>query len=140
MIVRGNLILLTFAALAACNDDGAEWPYVVDDRSGVAIVTETPEGEQRLRNATTDYGVFFVEGNCLQVRLESGVMTPVFPRGSSFDSGAGEVLVGGRRFQLGQRYSLPFAAEIGTGAGEAAAAIGLPPGCSRRLLAMGSPA
>lgn len=138
MSLRLSLSLFSLTALVACGGGRAEWPYAVDRSAAVTIVTELPEAEGRLRNATTDYGTFFIANACLQVRTEAGVYTPVLPRGASFDPKAREIVVGGRRFQLGRRYSLPFAAEIGTG--EAADAIRLPGGCSRRLLSMGAPA
>lgn len=139
MIDRSTLVL-PVTALAACAGGEERWPYQVERSSGVTIVTELPEAESRLRNATTDYGTFFVENDCLQVRVGSAVFTPVLPRGSSYDLQAREIVLDSRRVQLSRQYSLPFAAEIGTEDGEAANAIGLPASCSRRLLGMGAPA
>ena len=90
-------------------------------------------------NATLDHGAYFVDNDCLQVRVGSAVFTPILPRGSSLEAGGGRIVVGGRAFEIGRRYSLPFAIEVGSTPGEVARSIGLPTGCSQRLLSMGSP-
>ena len=132
---------LALGALAACNADREKkvWPFAVGQSSGVTVVTELPEAANRLRNATRDYGTFFVKDGCLQVRVGSTVLTPVLPLGSTLDARGDAIVVGGRRFPIGREYSLPFASEVGAEAGEAAASIGLPDRCSQRLLSMGSP-
>jgi hypothetical protein len=112
----------------------------VGESAGITIVTERPQAGERLRNATTDYGEFFVDKNCLQVRTGSGVFTPVLPQGSSIGASGREIIVGGRPFRTAVRYTLPFANEVGVEPGGAAIAIGLPASCSQRLLSMGSPA
>ena len=134
-------MMLALGALAACNADREKkvWPFAVGQSSGVTVVTELPEAANRLRNATRDYGTFFVKDGCLQVRVGSTVLTPVLPLGSTLDARGDAIVVGGRRFPIGREYSLPFASEVGAGAGEAAASIGLPDRCSQRLLSMGSP-
>ena len=137
---RMGLLLLALAALAACGRDREEWPFAVSRSSGVTIVTELPAADERLRNATLDYGAFFVGKGCLQVRVGSAAFTPILPRGSSIGKGGGLIVVGGRRFELRRRYSLPFAVEVGAAPGEVAKSIGLPASCSPRLLSMGSPA
>ncbi|HEX8481379.1 MAG TPA: hypothetical protein VF650_05720 [Allosphingosinicella sp.] len=140
MTGRTGPLLLALAALAACGPGGEEWPFAVSRSSGITIVTERPAAEERLRNATLDHGAFFVAKDCLQVRVGSGVFTPILPRGSSLEAGGSRIVVGGRRFETGRRYSLPFAAEVGPAPGEAAQSIGLPAACSQRLLSMGAPA
>jgi len=132
-------LLLTLATLAACSTSQEEWPFAVGQSSGVTIVTELPAADARLRNATLDHGAFFVDNDCLQVRVGSAVFTPILPRGSSLEAGGGRIVVGGRAFEIGRRYSLPFAIEVGSTPGEVAKSIGLPTGCSQRLLSMGSP-
>lgn len=140
MIGRAALALLGLVALGACRPKVApKWPFAVVQSSGIIIVTELPEAANRLRNATLDHGTFMVKDGCLQVRTLSGVLTPIFPRGSSFDLQRMEVVgAGGRRVQTGRQwqYGLPFAQELG---GEVASVIGLPRQCSQRLLTMGAP-
>jgi hypothetical protein len=135
-----RMAMLLVPSLAACGAEREEWPFVVNRTAGVIIVTELPEAEERLRNATLDHGAFFVENDCLQVRVESGVFTPILPAGSSFEAGGNRIMVGGRRLEIAQRYSLPFAVEVGSAPGEVAKSIDLPAGCSQRLLSMGAPA
>lgn len=132
--------LLLALAAAACSGDEKPWPFTVGESAGIVVVTDLPEAGERLRNATMDYGTFFVEKNCLQLRTDAGTFTPVLPQGATVRAGGEEIVVAGRPLRTGVRYGLPFANEVGGEPGEAAEAIGLPARCSPRLLSMGAPA
>ena len=132
--------LLLTIGVTACSGEERAWPFAVASSSGVTLVTQTPEANDWLRNATMDEGEFFVENGCLQVRTDGGVFTPVLPRGATVRAGGEEIVVAGRPLRTGVRYGLPFASEVGREPGEAAKAIGLPTRCSPRLLSMGAPA
>lgn len=137
---RARLILLGAAAAGACHAHKKPWPFVVGQSAGVTLVTERPEAEGRLRNATLNYGAFFINKDCLQVRVGTLVFTPVLPRGSSISADKSQLAVAGRLLEMGRRYSLPFATEVGRTPGEAASALGVPSRCSQRLMSMGAPA
>lgn len=136
---RKEQIALLFAALGACGSGSAPLPFAVGESEGVTLVTELPEGRGRLRNATLNYGTFFVARKCLQLRVGGDVFTPVLPHGARLAEGASAIMVGGRRFEAGRRYSLPFASEVGPDPDEVARAIRLPPRCAQRLMSIGAP-
>lgn len=142
MSVRAGLATVAAAALSTCEaEPRPSWSdlYLVSRSSGVAIVTKLPNAEKRLSNHNLGYGEFLVANDCLQVRFEGTMFTPILPRGTAMTPGGGEFIVGDSRIRIGPRYALPSAGEVRNST-QAAAAIGMPAQCAQRLLTMGMPA
>ena len=123
-----------------CGRDSPEWPFVVNRSAGIVVVTETGDDEGRLRNTVNEYGWFFVRNACLPVRVGDADFTPVLPRRDEIAPDGKSFTIGGQRIDADRSYTLPFATEVGSHSGEAAASIGLPAACWRRPMSMGYPA
>ena len=139
MKLRSILPWFLLAALVACGTTKSSSPFMVSRSSGIVFVRQVLDGQDRLRNATVDYGTFYIAGECLQVRLATGEFTPILPAEVDIDPQRQTFAVGGKSLKMGVQYTLPFANEVGSQAGEVASAIGLPGSCSQRLLSMGLP-